>query len=168
MRVLIPILLALALPARVSAAAPNLSAEQRQILAEVLISDADVTQEVHARFWAPLLESQDPQARETVAELARRRDLILLVQRYQFETWACALESWTEETVVRTSKLDALEAEALEAARESPGSEPKYRASFANTQLLLEAAASHSKVSTPGGEPNYDPVWPPRPRARHR
>jgi hypothetical protein len=141
----------LALPPQLNAAAPKLTGEQREILVQIA-SGAEVTEALHSRFWAPLKTSQDTESLRSTAELLRRRDLVLLVQRYQLEVWACALKSWTKETVIRTKELDDLEAQALEVARQSPGSEPTYRASFANTQRLLQAAAAHSSVTTPQGE----------------
>jgi len=141
----------LAFPAQVRAAAPQLTAEQREILVQVA-NGVEVTQTLHDRFWTPLKSSQDSESLRSTAELLRRRDLLLLAHDYQFEVWACALESWTKEKVIRTEELVGLEAQALAVARQSPGSEPTYRASFANTQRLLEAAASHANVATPQGE----------------
>jgi hypothetical protein len=124
----------------------QLTPEQQTIMRTTMNADGWLTADEHRRFWAPILPRlQDPEA---VAAWRRMMDQFIgLSVTFQLETWKSLQLSEREGRVVKTAGYDDAKRAVLAAPLIGAQSAPAIQ----NAEGMLQAAASKSAFSTPGG-----------------
>ncbi len=138
--------------------------ESQAVIAEVMLTDGVLTEDLHRRFWDAQRRLAPP-GQEQEAATAMLKNL-MIAQEYQHEMWQSIRDSFNRQQPVRSDRLDEIRsmlASEFERSLPWPEGSPDYiaamsayqtglRDSDANLEVLLAAAAAHESVITDTGE----------------
>lgn len=168
-----PFIIALAfllvlLPSQVSAQQflDTVPSEAREILRQTLAADGQLNEEMHAQFWQSLrsLKGSEEELQKGMELLKASMSIHNEIQK---ASWESIRLSWTNERVVRTSKLTQLTDDlASSIKKNSPyelgsdehaafvdGFESSFAQSMESIDVILSAAAQRQRyVETPTGD----------------
>jgi hypothetical protein len=133
------------------------------ILRQTMAADGMLNKYMHDLFWQDLRRASNPNVDHTIRVLEAN---FFYAQEFQKEAWESAKLSYESNRVVKTKRLIELEtempkrfAESLEFEKGSVAYrnaiakfDEGMRRNMANTQLILDAAATHQPMRTPQGQ----------------